>query len=230
MLAAAAVRGATVKLLDLFCGAGGCSVGYARAGFEVTGWDILPHPDYPFEMVVGDAMEALADTAYLSTFDVVVGSPPCYRFSSITPAANRDGHPDLLTPSRAALQAWGGPYVLENVPGAPMPQGVTFCGKAMGLPHARRHRLFESNLLVMSPGCACDGGAVYGVYGDHGDLSPVLRPNGTSRGNKARDVAHAQQVLGIDWMTSWDDLADSIPPAYTHYIGEQLIDQLALAA
>lgn len=218
------------RLLDLFCGAGGCSVGYDRAGFDVTGVDIADHPDYPYEMIVADAMEIAADRPFLDRFDVVHGSPPCPRYSAITPTDRRDSHPDHLPRFRELMLVWGGTYVVENVPGAPMPAGVMFCGKAMGLPHIRRHRLFESNLLIMSPGCACDRGPAYGVYGDHGDLTPRDRGDGIQRWGKARDVAHAQQIMGIDWMTRWDDLADAIPPAYCEYIGVQLLDQLEVAA
>jgi DNA (cytosine-5)-methyltransferase 1 len=212
------------RLLDLFSGAGGCSVGYDRAGFEVTGVDHLPHPDYPFELIVADAMDVAADVAFLSSFDVVHGSPPCPRHSSITPAHTRAQHPDHLPEFRRLMRAWGGVYVIENVVGAPMPDAITVCGKAMGLPQLKRHRLFESSEFLLSPGCACDRGPVYGVYGDHGDKSPrPTRPDGFIRWGKARDVAHAQEVMGIDWMREWDDLADAIPPAYTEFIGEQIL-------
>lgn len=218
------------KLLDLFCGAGGCSVGYARAGFEVVGWDIEPHDDYPFEIYVGDAMAALAAPNYLDVFDVVHVSPPCPRHSTITPARTRDSHPDLIGPCRDLLKAWGGVYVIENVPGAPLVNPVRLCGSSCGL-GVRRHRLFESNVPLMAMECAHEAqGQPWGVYGDHGDLTPVRRPNGTSRGNKARDVAHAQEVLGIDWMTDWDDLTDAIPPAYTEFLGAQLLDALRTEA
>ena len=220
------------RLLDLFCGAGGCSVGYQRAGFDVTGVDIEPHPDYPFELIVGDAMEIAADQDFLGRFDVVHGSPPCPRYSSITAVnGTQDRHPDHLPVFRELMKAWGGVYVIENVVGAPMPEAIVVCGKAMGLPYIRRHRLFESNQWLMSPGCACDRGPAYGVYGDHGDKNPARpHPDGHRRWGKARDVAHAQEVMGIDWMTSWDDLADAIPPAYAEFVGTQVISQLEMAA
>jgi DNA (cytosine-5)-methyltransferase 1 len=218
------------RLLDLFCGAGGCSVGYARAGFDVVGVDIEPHPDYPYRLVITDAMEILSDRVFLSKFDVIHASPPCPRYSSITPDANRDSHPDLVPVVRRILNEFGRPYAIENVPGAPMPEAVLVCGKAMGLAHIKRHRLFESNLLLMSPGCACDNGPAYGIYGDHGDKTPRQRKDGFKRWGKARDADHARQITGIDWMTRWDDLCDAIPPAYTEFIGGQLIDALRSAA
>jgi DNA (cytosine-5)-methyltransferase 1 len=218
------------RLLDLFCGAGGCSVGYHRAGFDVTGVDKLPHPDYPFELIVGDAMAVLADRAFLDTFDVIHASPPCPRYSAATPADARHRHPDLIAPVRAALRAWGGMYVIENVPGAPLDHPVMLCGSAFGL-RVRRHRLFESPAFLMSPGCAHGRTVPVGVYGDHADARPHPRPGtATSRGVKATSVADAQDALGIDWMTRWEDLADAIPPAMTEHLGAQILDQLEAAA
>lgn len=215
------------RLLDLFAGAGGCSVGYHRAGFDVDGVDREEHPDYPFELAVTDAMDVLNTAEILARYDVIHASPPCPRYSTATPRERRDKHPDLIGPVRDALKAWGGLYVIENVPGSPLQHPTMLCGSAFGL-GVRRHRLFESNALLLSPGCDHSGEQPWGVYGDHGDAAEVRRPDGGSRGRKARDAAHAREVLGIDWMTSWDDLADSIPPAYAEHIGLQLIDHLAL--
>lgn len=224
------------KLLDLFCGAGGASMGYHRAGFQVTGVDIEPHADYPFPMIVGDAMTVLSCPDILASFDAVAASPPCPRYSAATPAANRENHPDLVAPVRDALIAWGGTYAIENVPGAPLVNPILLCGSMFGL-GVRRHRLFETNVFILRPECDHRGqGQTYGVYGDHGDLNgPVPRPDGTSRAVKARDAAHARELMGIDWMVNgerngWSDLADSIPPAYTQYLGEHLLERLEAAA
>lgn len=217
------------KLLDLFSGAGGCAVGYDRAGFDVLGVDLVPHPEYPYFFIQENALRTLGRLLTQPAFkvDAVHASPPCPRYSVATPKANRDKHPDLIGPVREMLRVWGGPYVIENVVGAPLESPVRYCGSSFGL-GVRRHRLFESNVPLVAPECDhASQSQVWGVYGDHGDRrGPVPRPNGASRGGKARDTAHAREVMGIDWMTEWHDLADAIPPAYTEHIGRQLMSHL----
>ena len=208
-----------MKLLDLFCGAGGCSVGYNRAGFDVVGVDIEPHADYPFELILADAVKVATDTAFLSQFDVVHASPPCPRYSVATKATGTsDNHPDLVPVMRDLLNAWGGIWVMENVPGAPMPTAVTICGKAMGLQWIKRHRLFESNVLLFSPGCACDNRGTVSVFGHSGED----RRKSAGGVRKHVPIAEVRDLMGVPWMRSRDDIADAIPPAYTEYLGHQL--------
>lgn len=209
------------RLLDLFCGAGGCSVGYARAGFEVVGVDLNPQPNYPFEFVQHDALTFPWDPA---DFDAVHASPPCQAHSTLKARTQHIFHVDLVDDVRLLLRASGLPYVIENVPGAPLEAPVTLCGSSFGL-GVRRHRLFETNFPVMAPPCAHGAQEVkYDRY-QHGRhyRSPVVAVYG-SGGGKARE--HWDEAMGIDWMNT-AELAQAIPPAYTEHIGHYLLAELS---
>lgn len=137
-------------LLDLFSGAGGAAVGYHRAGFDVVGVDIEPQPDYPFRFYRHDALQFLAEHARL--FDAVHASPPCQHYCRTNRgnSGNHLAYPDLVADIRRALERTALPYVIENVPGAPLHDPVTLCGEMFGL-RVIRHRLFESNLPLLQP-------------------------------------------------------------------------------
>jgi DNA (cytosine-5)-methyltransferase 1 len=210
------------RLLDLFCGAGGCSVGYHRAGFDVVGVDIAPQPNYPFEFHRADAL-----TFPLDGFDAIHASPPCQAFSVATKAWNgrikRAAHPDLLPSMRARLQEWGRPYAIENVPGAPLENAVQLCGSSFGLA-VRRHRLFESNVPIMAPPCAhhLQTERKYPpTRSDRVNLSPVVSVFGAG-GGRAKNAALWAEAMRIDWMDK-RELAQAIPPAYTEHIGHYLL-------
>ena len=212
-------------VLDLFCGAGGAAKGYADAGFDVIGVDREPHPDFPFEFHLGDALDTLdaviasGGTLAGKTIAAVHASPPCQAYSNMTP--DKSKHPELVEPVRDRLIELGLPYVIENVPRAPLIDAVTLCGSMFPNDklRVRRHRLFETNFTVHELRCNHKAqGQVVGVYGSHWDSREFFRPDGTRRGAKARSVDDARDAMGIDWM-GWDDLKESIPPAYTRWIG-----------
>jgi len=211
------------RLLDLCCCAGGCSVGYHRAGFDVVGVDHAPQPDYPFEFHRADALRYP-----LTGFDAYAASPPCkvhtaLRHTRTTPALF-EAHVDLVAAVRARLVATGRPYVIENVPGAPLLDPVTYCGSSFGLA-VRRHRLFESNVPLVAPPCDHAGQpVVLGVYGTGGPDNRANRPGGGGRKVAGADAAAA---LGIDWTTDQRRLSQAIPPAYTEHLGRQLLTLLA---
>lgn len=216
------------KLLDLFCGAGGCARGYADAGFEVVGVDIVPQPHYPYEFIQADAL-----TFPLNGFDVIHASPPCQHYTSITAlTGNREDHPDLLATMRKKLQVSGKPYIIENVPGAPFEQGVMLCGSMFGL-RIRRHRYFESNYLLMAPRQCKHTQGIISIHGAHtrDNSQRTLAINYSwQQTHKWRPSNVPKEIglsaMGITWIMSQDELSNAIPPAYTHWIGEQLLSYL----
>ena len=216
------------RLLDLFCGAGGAAMGYHRAGFEVVGVDIEPQPNYPFEFIEGDALEvpALFTRDY---FSAVHASPPCQRFSVISAVYGRAAsHPDLIPSTRRLLRETGLPYVIENVPGAPLEEALIVCGSSLGLP-LKRHRLFESNTPLMAPPCAHGMHPKRYTIRQHGREIETAFCYVFGGGQAGQPVATWREAMDIDWMTV-DELSEAIPPAYTELIGHQLLQHLKAAA
>ena len=188
-------------------------MGYHRAGFEVVGVDIKPQKHYPFEFHQADAM-----TYPLDGFDVIHASPPCQAFTVYRNNGNVGQYPDLIEPIRKRLK--GMVFVLENVPGAPV-SGITLCGTFFKELEVRRHRLFESSRFLFAPICS------------HGALRALKYPGSSNRPN-GRTVCNVgewrvpfeqqKRAMGIDWM-SLEELSEAIPPAYTEFIGKQIIQQ-----
>jgi DNA (cytosine-5)-methyltransferase 1 len=209
-----------LKLLDLYCKAGGASVGYARAGFEVIGVDIKKQKRYPYQFIQADALEILADKDFISQFDVIAASPPCQTYSATKHLRNAQGKStnkvDLIPQTREGLIASGKIYIIENVPGAPLIDPVFMCGSSFGL-KVRRHRQFESNVKLT--GLSCNHklqGKPVGVYGSMRDEIP-------GGGHTAKSLEEAREAMGIDWML-WGDLVEAIPPIYTEYLGKQIME------
>jgi DNA (cytosine-5)-methyltransferase 1 len=206
-----------MKLLDLFCCAGGASKGYALAGFEVTGLDVKHGKRYPFTYLRRDFNTVTL--AELQEYDVIHASPPCQTHSITKHLREAQGGTtsklDLLEPVRELLIESGKPYVIENVKGAPLVNPIQICGSAFGL-KVRRHRLFESNIKIEGTKCKHkEQGKPVGIYGSMRDEIP-------KGGHTAKSIEEAREAMGIDWML-WGDLVEAIPPRYTYEIGKQLI-------
>jgi DNA (cytosine-5)-methyltransferase 1 len=204
------------KVLDLFCGAGGASMGLWRAGFDVTGIDIVSMPNYPFEFHRADALEYVAEHGH--KFDAFWAGPPCQRYSKMSNC--RPGlaatYPDLVGPTRDALDVLGLPYVIENVVGSTVRPDVTLCGFMFGR-DLYRHRVFESNRMLWEPRHVPH--TMPASKAGHWRPGTVMSVSG-----HFAPVAHARKIMEIDW-TNREELAESIPPYYAEFIGRQIIEQ-----
>jgi DNA (cytosine-5)-methyltransferase 1 len=215
-----------VILLDLFCGAGGAGAGYARAGFEVVGIDNRPQPHYPFRFVQADALDPSAwlEATNGRAPDVVHASPPCQRYAVSTQVWQglQETHADLVDPTRDMLEAAGVPFVIENVPGAPLRNPLTLCGTMFEGLRVYRHRVFETSPVLWWPPAH---------YPHRERVTEVGRPalaSGwmTVAGHFA-NLPAASAAMGIDWMTV-AELAQAIPPAYTEWLGSRLLVELGV--
>lgn len=213
--------------LDLFCKAGGTSTGLHRAGFNVTGVDIEPQKRYPFEFVLGDALEYCAE--YGHEFDLIFAGPPCQLYS-VTESLSKGGYPDLIAPTRKVLLATGKPYVIENVPGAPLVNPIKLCGTMFPQLRVRRHRLFECSPILWWPPTSCSHWGTVSAMGrgktasNKSSYIPGTLENFdfiTVVGNHYI-VADGRIAMGIDWMTR-KELSQAIPPAYTEWLAKEML-------
>jgi DNA (cytosine-5)-methyltransferase 1 len=198
-------------------------MGYHRAGWEVVGIDHANQPNYPFRFLKADAREAAVyiNRSWMEDFQAIHASPPCQRYSVGTKQhKTMENHPDYIAEIRAYLIKSGLPYIIENVPGAPLINPITLCGSIFGQTRLRRHRLFESNVLLMAPRCR------------HEIQHDCISVTGHAGGSSTRDgaqrfgsTAQWKEIMGIDWMTG-KELAEAIPPCYTEYIGKQLMTHI----
>lgn len=215
------------KLLDLFCGGGGCGVGYNRAGFEVTGVDLHPQKYYPYEFIQSDALEYLAYN--WKNYDAIHLSPPCQAFSPAS-SDKANQYPDLFPSLRPLLKEVNIPYIIENVNNAPLRKDIILYGYMFGLKVVRK-RVFElGNWFMLQPSIPAKVGSVR-----NGDYATVVGKGSYTTGKKGikKPVfdqgsikATWQYAMGIDWIDNCDVISESIPPAYTEYIGKQLYDFL----
>lgn len=214
------------RLLDLFCGQGGAGMGYHRAGFDVTGVDIAPQPKYPFEFHQGNALHFLETLGrpHLTGIDAIHASPPCQRYSDLAKRnGNAEDWPDLVPVVRELLDWIGLPYVIENVEGAPLRRDLVLCGTMFPGLRVLRHRVFESNVPLVQPPhprhplvfTHDKRKAHYGKLDQDTSFVQV-----TGGGNCS--IKNARDAMGAPWMDK-HGLNESIPPAYSEWIGAQLL-------
>jgi len=216
-----------MRLLDLYCGAGGAAMGYHQAGFdEIVGVDIEPQPNYPFEFIQGDALDL--DGVWWENFyqyDLIHASPPCQHFTKYRNVVKdiTDRYEDLIAPTYDLLEASGVPYIIENVPGAPIRPDLVLCGSMFGL-DVRRHRWFQlGGFSAMGPG-GCN----------HKGWQRRFKSS-TGRQNKRytievgawdESLKDQKAAMDVDWPITVRELSEAIPPAYTKFIGEQFLAQV----
>jgi DNA (cytosine-5)-methyltransferase 1 len=208
-----------IRILDLFCCQGGAGMGYYQ-GFKdaglnpiITGIDINPQPRYPFHFIQADALEFFDKHA--GEFDFFHASPPCQAFTSLNFIHRRE-HPDLIEPVRSRFIKAGKPWVIENVPGAPMPASIMLCGLMFGV-DMPRHRHFESNPLILQP-----------PHPRHKKKAPKAGRPWPGEGwyipsptGHCSNVDLIRRCMGAEWM-SGAGLSQAIPPVFTRYLAQQI--------
>jgi len=212
-----------MKLLDLFCGAGGAAMGYHRAGFDVVGVDLFPQPDYPFEFHQREALDYLAHHGH--EFTAIHASPPCQASTALTKGTNQGRRYVQLIPEvRRLLTSIGRPYVIENVQGSDLRRDLTLCGEMFGL-DVIRHRYFEvSGFDAAQPAHKPHRGRVRGWrHGTYYD-GPYVAVYGDGGGKGS--VEEWRVAMGIDWTSDKKAIAEAIPPSYTEFVGRQLMAHL----
>lgn len=225
------------KLLDLFCGAGLAAIGYADAGFEIVGVDNRPQPRYPYTFHCADAMEVLANPVFLANFDAIHASPPCQHYTSSTAKFRKSGktYPDLLPGTRDLLEKQAKPWVIENVPGAPIRPDLILRGDVFGLGVLRR-RFFEfGNWWAMQPQLPQKKGSVkngdfVSIFGNAAYRKDSCLPVGWRPKFAKRTIKETWHfALGLpEWFRPTDvEMSEGIPPAYTKYIGQILKEHIA---
>lgn len=209
-------------VLDLYCGAGGASMGYHQAwpNAQIIGVDHEPQPKYPFEFVCQDVIHFLVNGG-VKGVPFIHASPPCQAFSSITRTAKTQAnHPDLIGLTRELLSGLDAfvPYVIENVPGAPLRGTILLCGTMFGL-NIVRHRIFETRPSILATPSSCNHEKRVVKHG----RKPNRNTNYAAVTGHFSDVEFAQEAMGIDWMGQ-KELAQAIPPAYTKFLGPRVYD------
>lgn len=227
-----------MRILDLYCGAGGAGMGYSRAGFEVVGVDINDQPNYPFSFIRDDAIEFLKaminegvcwdgeQWLSLDDFDAIHASPPCQSSSALTKGTNygKFEYPDYIEDTRDLLLQTGKPWIIENVQGSTLRRDMTLCGEMFGLA-VIRHRYFElGNWTSSAPTHIKHRGRVAGMRHGVWYTGPYFAVYGDGGGKGT--VKQWQDAMEMPWTNVRKEIAEAIPPKFSEYIGQQLMVHL----
>lgn len=217
-----------MKILDLFCCAGGASAGIHKAfpKAEIVGVDISPQPHYPFTFIQGNW-----NSISPKDFDFVWASPPCQHYCALKTMLNRRSHPDLVAPVRRWLQKSDKPWVIENVFGAPLKNATMLCGSHFDLMaygyQVRRHRYFESNFPITSPGECRHAAKTQGIYGAKvRDIALEKRHYAKPKATRGKPIGvvlphkYGFEAMQINWMNI-RELSECIPPVFSEYVLNQ---------
>lgn len=210
-------------LLDAFCGAGGAGWGYHLAGWRVFGVDHVEQPHYPFPFYQGCALAFITEHGH--QFSAIHASPPCQAYSNLN-AYNGHTYPDLVAPTRTRLVSTGLPWIIENVPTAPLINPTQRCGCMYGL-RLYRSRDFESSFLI--PDRAPDHRQNHtALCVRNGYLPTITRPYMSIHGGKHSRAwqVKACEYMGVPWMTTIREVCEAIPPAYTEEMGGYLMREV----
>ena len=215
----------SLKVLDLFCGGGGVAVGLYQAGLrDITGIDIEPQGEYPFNFFQADVFEL--EPHFFRKFDFFWASPPCQAYSLMTqipvsreqkrgnpeysPENLKRKYPKLIKPTRELLLKLGKPFVIENVVGAPLRKDLLLCGTMFNL-DTFRHRVFEIHKFLIPQ-------HYHPTHRNRVNISVRTKSQ-----NKEEPLEVCQNALGIDWITNFKTLGEAIPPAYSRYIASEFL-------
>ena len=214
-----------MKALDLFCGAGGAAMGLKKAGFNVIdGIDINEQPEYPFNFKNWNVFDL--STYYLGQFDFIWASPPCQNYTWASGYSRNKGkkYPDLIDKTRKLLLETRKPFVIENVPQAPIRKDLMLCGEMFGL-RVIRHRHFEIEGFELRQPEHQKHKPPIKIEGRKKKKSWYMQVAGHGGQSYSFKLKDWQKAMGIDWITNRKMLAEAVPPAYAEYIGSQFLSQ-----
>ena len=210
-------------------------MGYSQAGFEVVGVDITYQENYPFLLIVKDALSL--PLSLLRSFDLIHASPPCqhftaYRRNKTINEGIEDRYLNLIPQTREILERAGVPFVMENLPTSPLRSDLMLCGSmfktnpASPYMDVRRHRIFEMNFSTAQPKCQHE----VWVKRKYKPSSDRVNKRFTIEIGAWNEPLPLQKAaMGVDWKVTVRELSEAIPPAYTRYIGTQFLERSGLS-